>query len=364
MEDIKSLVKQRAVIKRKITMMFNEAEAKGDESFSNIAANKIKNLLEQITAVDTDLCNAYVEHEGDSEDISSEFDRELSNQSVYSLEISQRVSELELSVPSQNIGTNFDLKLPNLDCGTFSGEGNNSLEYTTFRSQFDNIIGLRSNLSNATKFTYLKSYLRGYALKVVKHLQITDSNYLVALDLLQKEFLNIESVIDDLFSKFLSLKPKPDPNFLKTKLYINECRCLLSDLKVHGVDLIGNDASNKLISHIILKDLPSIFKQEFCRKVGTNYPSIDLLFDHYVEIIRTVTMQNNNFSSVSIKSKPEFTVTANSTSNFNRNVNAPFKKSCKLCQNDSHSTISCRSYPDFNSRMKRCDDLEICNLYS
>ena len=71
------------------------------------------------------------------------------------------------------------------------------------------------------KLTYLKSYLKGYALKIVTHLQVTDSNYQIALDMLDAEFLNKPALIDDLIRQLLSLKPKFDQTFLETKMYIN-----------------------------------------------------------------------------------------------------------------------------------------------
>ena len=80
--------------------------------------------------------------------------------------------------------TNCELKFPNLTCSIFCGEGSSSIEYFSFLTQFNNIVGLRTYLGNGTKFTCLKTCLRGYALKVVQHLQVTDENYLVALNLL------------------------------------------------------------------------------------------------------------------------------------------------------------------------------------
>ena len=52
------------------------------------------------------------------------------------------------------------------------------------------MVGLRSNLSGSTKLTYLKSFMKGYAAKVLHHLQVTDANYDIAISLLEKEFLN------------------------------------------------------------------------------------------------------------------------------------------------------------------------------
>lgn len=53
------------------------------------------------------------------------------------------------------------------------------------------------SLSNASKLAYLVGYLRDYALIIVKHLPINDDNYLDAIKLLEKEFMNKPFLIDE-----------------------------------------------------------------------------------------------------------------------------------------------------------------------
>ena len=121
-------------------------------------------------------------------------------------------------------------------------------------------MGYRSNLSDSTKLTYLKTYLRGYALKIVQHLHVTNGNYLIAIELLEREFLNVDSLTDELFKKLLQLSPHIDNNFLETKVYISEIRCILTDLKVYGCDILGEIYGTKLVSHIVFSKLPKMFR--------------------------------------------------------------------------------------------------------
>ena len=74
-------------------------------------------------------------------------------------------------------------------------------------------------MSASTKFTYLSTYLKGYALKVVRHLIVNDLDYIDAPGLLEKEFLNEDSITDDLLKMFLTSKPKYEISFPETKLY-------------------------------------------------------------------------------------------------------------------------------------------------
>ena len=67
------------------------------------------------------------------------------------------------------------------------------------------MVGLRTTLSNSTKLTYLKNYVKGYAYKLISHLQISDVNYQIAIEVLEKEFLNKEALIDELFKTLYCL---------------------------------------------------------------------------------------------------------------------------------------------------------------
>ena len=42
-----------------------------------------------------------------------------------------------------------------------------------------------------------------------------------------------------------------------------------------------------------------MLKQEFVRKLDCNYPSLDQIFDNYVEVIRTLNLRGGGFKPVS-----------------------------------------------------------------
>ena len=178
----------RAVLKRKITINLKLFE--DDASSVNVTNCRdiIKGFLSEIEAHDSKINEIYLTNQ-DGDDISEDFASELEQQSRYAADIRNKIS-VQTSLPEvSGESSNCKLKLPDIKCDVFSGEGSSYLEYHSFMSQFMNITGLRTNLSDSTKLTYLKSYLRGYALKLIKHLHVTDSNYTVAVDLLNSEFL-------------------------------------------------------------------------------------------------------------------------------------------------------------------------------
>lgn len=305
--NLTELVQKIAVIKRKIIIFLYKYEQADSVTNVDLHAMTTK-LLKEVEEYDARISAIYCAR--DDGEICEDHLNEIVCQSDYSLDVTTKLSKLKTALSSsvQTIegvakgASNYELKLPNLICGVFTGDSSNSLEFSSFLTQFNNIVGLRGNLSNSTKFTYLRTYLRGYALKVVQHLQVTDDNYLVALTLLEREFLNKDCLTDDLFAKLLILKPKSDSTFLETKLFMNEVRCVVSDLKQYGTDLLEGDTCIKLHSLIVFSKLPFIFKQELARKLDNNFPTVQQVFDNYVEIIRTLNLRNISFQkSVDLK---------------------------------------------------------------
>ena len=382
------LVKKRAALKCKVTILLKKTSLHAGEFNDAVTDDSIVNQIEQLLAgiegLDSKISEQFLGDEEDecedgSEELSDEFNQELTKQTNYHCAIKTQLAQLktpkkDAGSPSKFESTNCDLKLPLLHCGSFNGEGGQNLEYGAFITQFNNIVGLRTSISDSTKFTYLKSYLKGYAQKVIAHLQVTDANYLVALQLLEKEFLNLDAIVDDLFTKLLSLKPKNDSSYLGTKLYINDVRCILCDLEQYKVELLTNESSAKFISHIVLSNISPTFRQELVRKVGNNYPTLDMIFEHYVEVIRTICIQTNpkeksyanqTYSSTAYENKqPYSSTTYVNKQPFAEKKFTENKKLCKLCGNVGHSMMICRKYGDHDSRLKRCKDLKLCCLCS
>ena len=260
------------------------------------------------------------------------------------------------------------------------------MEYNTFLIEFNNIVGFRSGSSNSTKFTYLKTYLKGYALKVINHLQVNDVNYPTALTLLEGEFLNKESLIEDLFAKLLSLNIKSDVAHLDTKLFINEVRCVICDLKSYDVDLLKDESSLKFLSHIVFSRLPVGFKKELVHKLDNNYPTLIQVFDNYAEVMRTLNLKNNSkpidLTSISNEKRDFFPAKFNkakcdvfTNSKFGSGVTISktkhdlptdyrldSKRICKFCNGVGHSMFTCRKYGSHETRISRCRELRMCEV--
>ena len=294
--DRKALVIKRATYKRKITVLLNAIEDGSQDYSAN--SKIIENCSIEIQNLDSRINEILYVDDFDEDDC-----EELDIQTEYLSSTYGKLHDLSNVNHSNSanvkpevnrepkMASNCEIKLPNLECETFSGEGTSYLNYHSFKTSFNNIIGHRDNLSASAKLTYLKSYLRGYASKLIAHLQVNNSNYETAIDLLDSEFFNKKAIVSDLLAKFLNLKPKFDESFLGTKLYLNEVRCVVSDLRTYEYDFLVDNPGNLLISHLVFSRLPNLFKQEFVRKTGDNYPGLSNLFENYSEVIHTLNLR-------------------------------------------------------------------------
>ena len=375
-EELRPLNWRRGAVKRKITIALDKITDDSSKEEIDLCLETCTDLLKDIKSLNGVIEDVFVSHckEAELEDNPLYID-EIDGQAEYNYLIGLRLGELKKRVTVISSGEvipassklNCEVKLPDLKCPVFSGEGNNNLEYHSFLSQFNNAVGLRKNLSPATKLTYLRSYLKGYAQKVIQHLKVTDSNYEVALNLLNSEFLNTQLLVDELFKKLIELKPKFDPNYLETKLFINEVRCTLADLQNYDFDLTFHKPSKAVISHLIFNKLPIAVKQELVRKVDCNYPSIDDIFEYYAEVIRTINLKpSKNYEKTSTENKSKFNknlepkpvlsniATENSSSASN------YRRCCKFCNSNSHNMSNCRKFGSHDSRKKRCIELNLC----
>ena len=317
-------------------------ELKNDDRLtSSFCKNQIKAVEEELSEIKKfdEHINSLMETYALSIDDEHYYNDELDNQVEYLLEIGLELDQYEeitsnISGSSGNVSTDkllevvsrlnlSDGKPPPLECGTFSGKEEDKFAFHTFLNQFDNVIGSRKNLSDSAKQTYLYGYLRDYALKVVKHLTISDSNYLLAIQMLKQEFLDVNYIVDETHKNILKVAPSVDydPEYTSSKMYLNEMRSYLHELKTHNIDLLQDEtAGHSLISHIVFNKLPVNLRRELIHRTSNNYPSLDEVFYLYNEAIKTLKTTtflkkktgNKQFSKQS-------TVTGNSSSNSSSN---------------------------------------------
>ena len=242
------------------------------------------------------------------------------------------------------------VKIPKLESNIFDGTSKDKLEFKNFLTQFSNCIDACCTLFNANKLTYLRSYLSGYALKIITHLSVTDDNYDVAFSLLKEEFLDIPYIVDESFKTLLSSSPSVDTAFDGLRTYVNECHAIIHDLKQYDIDLMEEDTAGcKLLSHIMFSKLPTSVKRELIHKVDNNYPSLTEIFQNYREIIKTL-VRNSKPRESNAKSDNSFRHKGNSLGLTKQTPKQQTPSKTNPTHNSSPSTLE-----NFNTSMSNVE---------
>lgn len=371
------LVRKRAIYKRKITLALADGEVECvSDAVLDVSRAQVRVHLKSVQAVDEEIVGLLIESKSKDDDLNKEVD----SQAAYATAVELKLKALGKCVNVDHktaIKFSKDIKLPQLKIDNFSGEGSDVMKYHAFITKFHSVIDGRDYLSPSAKLTYLKSYLTGYAYKVLEHLTVVDDNYAVALKLLSHEFMNKDALVDQLCSKLFSLKCKYDQSYHETRIFITTVRSLIADLKLYECNILDEGAALKIVSSLVFSKLPSAFRQELARKVNTNYPNLIQLFDNYVSVIEILSLRssrldqttssassNNSFGShKSFPKKYEPKVDSKPRQVFsNATVNSVVpKRPCKFCSGSSHSMLQCAIYPSHQARVTRCTELKICS---
>ena len=254
------------------------------------------------------------------------------------------------------------------------------LSYKNFLSQFNNAVDASGTLGKPAKLSYLKNSLKDYALSLIAHLTITEDNYDRALKILEDEFLDEELIVHEYFGKILNKACKYDPKFESLKSLINDLRACIFELQSYDLDFLEEDSPGlKLLSHIIFEKLPAVFKRALVNKVESNYPTLNDLFEHHNELIKTLisTSYKKESSESKTPSKPQSqndkrsapacnysnqTVDKSTPSLSNFATSDTTVLQCKFCDSNEHKMFKCNKYSDYEPRKKRCVELELCTL--
>ena len=151
--------------------------------------------LEVIETLDNEILNAVTEEEAIGEEIQSAGDFRLQMQEVitridlFLTKLATKNNESEIDDTQSTISavkTN-SAKLPKLTLSNFYGDPS---RYNEFWDSFETAVHSNETLEDVTKFSYLKSILKGQALAAVSGLPITSDSYKEAINILKLRYGN------------------------------------------------------------------------------------------------------------------------------------------------------------------------------
>ncbi|XP_063993414.1 uncharacterized protein LOC135171055 [Diachasmimorpha longicaudata] len=283
MAQVETLKNKRTALKMRITKCNNWIQAKGRDAMVELIEEKLKTIREKFaeweqsndTLLELDLDHATVNLE-ETETIEDAYHNAVAslkhlmntkNQLPSSAPISQQTPTLGASYPPQ-----FNMKLPELTLDKFDGSFD---KYRPFRDQFN--ARLPSSVGKVIRLQYLQSLVIGEAQQVIEALEITEHNYEVAWDLLDKKYNVPRQALRRHCTLLLNVgKRNRESNKSLTDL-VNFVRQQLRLINAFGSP---EEQLNGLISTIILNQLDDdlVFQWE-THIEGNDMPKYELLLD-------------------------------------------------------------------------------------
>src|SRR5215469_12721709 len=402
------LVRKRAVVKRKLTLLLKATTS--DTSMTPVAVkqvlrkmdtyiSQVEELFEEIGDLHLNENFTGIDEEGHGEEVLNnaiymarlaDLKQGLLDKTSGDLEKTLQESMLDHTLvtpteqPPRPSGLLQQARLPNLTIRKFSGEKDRE-QFRTFLTQFENLIGHRTDIMESVKFQYLISHLEGAALREIVHLPKINDSYRMVRQLLKNAYLDEPQVVDMLLHKLHAGHsfPLKNEDYLGIRDYLASVGAILAELKEFGHDFLeGDHSAIKLASHLIMDKLPSSFRKELQSITQLEYPLLSTIFEKYHLVIKNMERFGQRQSSVNVssaKSTPSKTQTRTGTvgirttnvNSANQNPRPPRPEKvptqptpsgiCKFCSNTSHYMRNCSNYATYYISINRCRELNICS---
>ncbi|CAJ0606012.1 unnamed protein product [Cylicocyclus nassatus] len=248
--------------------------------------------------------------------------------------------------------------LTKLDLPTFDG---NLLDYPKFNARFSTLVANKIQLDDTTKFSLLKSCLRGRALQSIQRLSMTAENYHIAMDILKTLYDDKVTVRHILFTKLAQLPPC-DPEGRHLPILYNQMFSLVRQFANNH-----DDSSETALGALLLNKLPlRVRSLVYDRTANDHNVSPSELLHLLTDIVR------KDSTLFEMEYHARFpTHTRNATQGFHvvlskipRPCEIPGEKKnnrkCQFCDSTAHSTTECDAFPTAKERIDQVKRRKLC----
>lgn len=280
-------------------------------------------------------------------DIKRSADEFLDNcETIAALARSHSKSQNTITTPPVSTSTIF-AKLPKIEIEPFYG----SIEkFEQFWSLFSACIDQNVSLSDCSKLTYLISYLRGDAARVVSGMIVVPGNYTLAKDLLCKRYGQKRKIVDAIFQKILSMSSS-DSHIENLRDFYDT---LLINVRTLENNTIKVDDHSCLLTTHILRKLPEHVRTKIVSSFGVNDWLISTLMstlEKHIVCGEACDAQSDACSSKNLDS------TFMSLPLHSKSRSSRF---CVFCDSNSHVSASCNKCKTFVQRFSIVKNKSLC----
>ncbi|XP_055910831.1 uncharacterized protein LOC129945199 [Eupeodes corollae] len=231
----------------------------------------------------------------------------------------------DMSMPYKSV------KLPTITIEPFSGEYK---DWPTFRDMFQGTVDSNRTITNTQKLHFLKSFLRGEAANLLKHIQCSENNYIEAWTRLEQRYDQKHLIVRSFIHSFLSLPSCNIANVQSLRKITNG-----ADEAVRGLNALDTNTRDPWLIYLLLQKVDQDTKRAWAEEVGSRG---DSTIHEFLEFLQTRCQCLEACSSF-----------PNPTST--RAVRAHLVKSgpsCPKCQ-EGHLLSSCQAFKTLNIESRR-----------
>ena len=234
-------------------------------------------------------------------------------------------------------------RLPDLGLPSFYGKYET---WYSFKDIFDSVVHNRTDLSDIDKFLYLKICCKADALKLIDSLDVTASNYSIALNLLQKRYENKRAILNHHINHLLFNLPQV------SRESASQLRSLIDSLHQHISALrklnLPVDHWDQLLIPIVLRKLDDRTKREWeSKQVDNDLPTLQNLIDILTKKCFTLEALNSDLSRLPTQQKATHRKydyeRSGARCNFVQSANSRNKLNCQFCHGD-HFIYFCQPF--------------------
>ncbi|UYV69062.1 hypothetical protein LAZ67_6002216 [Cordylochernes scorpioides] len=252
----------------------------------------------------------------------------------------------DANLPLSNNAVNKNYaNLPKLELPFFDGKLEN---WISFSNVFKTTIIDNSQLTNIVKLQYLKTCLKGKALILVNHIPITENNFVLAWDLLEKRYDNKRDLIFNLIQRLIDL-PKLTIESSTQLLFLVDNSCeIIRSLETLGYKL--DELSDIIIGKILSDKLDKTTKRSWNMTVDNNrIPTCSELLKFIETYAKALNTSETERGLPLIKRSMKLQV---------HNLT---KANCFLCQQE-HGIYLCPTFLDMEpiERRRKVKQLKLC----
>jgi hypothetical protein len=230
-------------------------------------------------------------------------------------------------------------------------------EWLNFENSFKSVIGENKNLNKCQRLQYLKSVLRNEALRAIESLPITDENYTIAWEALEKRFKNTRLIVEDHVLAILNAAPILKTSSTMLRELLDTVNTNMAALESLNIPVASWDA---VIVLIIFQKLDYSTKREWQMTLDNSIPTYKKLIQFLEKRCTVLEALNATSSDKQNNAKTNHQQTGKPRTLTHAGVNK--KLLCTFCKNSEHHIGQCGNFlelnaPDRNTQAKR---LNLC----